>query len=291
VRETGLVEVDPTALEVVMLPEPARLTSLKIRSGEYVEKGTLLGHFMSEQLDVEIERHRASRNAELDNVRQIETDLTKARAAGDAVGEQQYKMQSRQAREKADAAQLQLAQLLSRKNEISELKAPRGGRVIAAPVPDEVGKLFDRGVSETTPVFSVGDPARLIVRVPVTPPDYRVLRDDLAARGELGVSIHVKGRSDREFTGRVRNLPAQNAATVPVQLTQRGGGPLAVKPGGDPNVLVPLAQVYLVEVEILDPDAAIDPGQLAAVKIHAKWRSGAWWVGRAIANALDWGFY
>jgi putative peptide zinc metalloprotease protein len=291
VREVGLIEVDPTSLEVVMLPEPACLTALKVRSGESVEKGTLLGHFESVQLKLEIAKQRESRDTELDNVRQLETELTRARALGDAVSEQQYKMQARAAKEKADAADLQLAQLLSRRATIAELKAPRAGRVIAAPVPDEVGKLFDRGVSETTPIFSVGDPTRLIVRVPVTPPDYRVLRDDLAERGELAVSIHVKGRSDREFTGRVRNLPAQNAATVPVQLTQRGGGPLAVKPGGDPNVLVPLAQVYLVEVEVLDPDAAIDPGQLASVKIHAKWRSGAWWVGRAIANALDWGFY
>ena len=78
---------------------------------------------------------------------------------------------------------------------------------------------------------------------------------------------------------------------MPIQLTQRGGGPLAVKPGGDPNVLHPLAQVYLVEVEVLDPDAAIDPGQLAVVKIHTKWRSAAWWVGRALSNALDIGLY
>ena len=78
---------------------------------------------------------------------------------------------------------------------------------------------------------------------------------------------------------------------MPIQLTQRGGGPLAVKPGGDPNVLQPLAQVYLVDVELADPDAAIDPGQLAVVKVHAKWRSAAWWVGRTLANALDVGLY
>jgi putative peptide zinc metalloprotease protein len=40
-----------------------------------------------------------------------------------------------------------------------------------------------------------------------------------------------------------------------------------------------------------DPDTAIKPGQLAVVKIHAKWRSGAWWVGKTLANALDIGFY
>ena len=42
---------------------------------------------------------------------------------------------------------------------------------------------------------------------------------------------------------------------------------------------------------MLDPDAAIDPGQLAVVKIHTKWRSAAWWVGRALSNALDIGLY
>ena len=74
-------------------------------------------------------------------------------------------------------------------------------------------------------------------------------------------------------------------------MTQRGGGPLAVKPSDDPNLLIPLAQTYLVEVEMTDPDAAIKPGQLAVVKIHAKWRSAAWWVGKTLANALDIGFY
>jgi putative peptide zinc metalloprotease protein len=101
----------------------------------------------------------------------------------------------------------------------------------------------------------------------------------------------VQGRSDRLFTGRVTSLPARNAETVPIQLTHRGGGPLAVKPHSDPNVLIPLAQVYLVEVELLDPDTAIEPGQLASVKIHTRWRSAAWWVGRTLANALDLGLY
>jgi len=39
------------------------------------------------------------------------------------------------------------------------------------------------------------------------------------------------------------------------------------------------------------PKGLGDPGQLASVKIHTKWRSAAWWVGRAIANAVDIGFY
>lgn len=171
------------------------------------------------------------------------------------------------------------------------MRAPRDGTVISAPKRDEINKLFDRGYTENTPVFAVGDPARLIVRVPVSPPDFRVLREDLAERGELDVSIYMKGRSDRQFSGKLRRLPAQNAATVPLALSQRGGGPVAVRQGEDPNALIPLAQVYMVEIEVTDPDGALDPGQFAVVKIHAKWRSAGWWVGRFLANAMDLGLY
>ena len=58
-----------------------------------------------------------------------------------------------------------------------------------------------------------------------------------------------------------------------------------------PNLLIPLAQTYLIEVELTDPDAAIKPGQLAVVKAHAKCRSAAWWVGQTLSNALDFGLY
>jgi putative peptide zinc metalloprotease protein len=291
VHETGLIEIEPAAIEIISLPEPASLTALHVRSGERVKEGNPLAEFTSRQLEVEMDRAQASRDAQEANARRLATLVAKARIAGNEKDMQQYLIQEKDAREKAQAESVQLQDLTRRRDRVRELKAPRSGLVIAAPSPDEVGKLFDRGVSETSPLFSVGDPSRLIIRVPVTPPNYRLIKDDLAARGELAVTIHVKGRSDRDFNGRIRSLPAQNAATVPIQLTQRGGGPLAVKPGGDPNVLQPLAQVYLVEVEILDPDGAIDPGQLASVKIHTKWRSAAWWVGRAIANAMDIGFY
>ena len=164
------------------------------------------------------------------------------------------------------------------------------------PRTDEVGKTFDRGFSESQPFSTVGDMTRLVVKVPVSPQDYRVLKDDLPAmlkgpEGGIPVSVHFHGRSDKVFRGVVKYLPEQNARTVPLQLTQKGGGTLAVKPSEDPNVLAPLAQTYLIDVEVADPDAATKPGGFAIVKIHLKWRSAAWWVGRTIANALDIGLY
>jgi len=297
IRDTGLVVVDPGASEPVLLPEPARLTALEVKPGQQVRKGQVLGRFASEQLNVDAARAVAQSESQWRAVEQLNNAATKAGTQNDENAVQRYRVEASQAREKAIAADKQSAILNKRLAAIRELVAPRDGTVLAAPAPEEVGKLFDRGFNESTPVFSVGDPSRLQVRVPVSPPDYRLIQEELRSLEqrklpvELDVSILVKGRSDRQFTGKVRRLPPQNAEKVDIQLTQRGGGPLAVKPGGDPNVLIPLAQVYLVDVEVGDPDAAVDPGQLAVVKIHTRWRSAGWWVGRTLSSALDIGLY
>ncbi|VTT97087.1 m50 family : Multidrug resistance efflux pump OS=Singulisphaera acidiphila (strain ATCC BAA-1392 / DSM 18658 / VKM B-2454 / MOB10) GN=Sinac_6853 PE=4 SV=1: Peptidase_M50 [Gemmataceae bacterium] len=293
VRDTGLVVIDPSAAEAVALEEPARLVELApgVRPGAWVSRGQALGVFQSDELDLELDRMTKYRDGQRQSSKLHEAAVSAARSEGNESAIKRHKIEAEQALLRASTAQFTLDRLTARWEASSKLRAPRDGVLVACPAPDERGKLFDRGFSDAPPVFSVGDPTKLIVRVAVSPPDFRLLSDDLAERGELAATVFVKGRTDREFRGTVRRLPAQNAATVPIQLTQRGGGPLAVKPGGDPNVLQPLAQVYLVDVELADPDAAIDPGQLAVVKVHAKWRSAAWWVGRTLANALDVGLY
>ena len=126
----------------------------------------------------------------------------------------------------------------------------------------------------------------------MNPNEYRLLKDNLAALGKLDVSVHVHGRTDRTFVGVVKRLPDSDAKQVPMGLTQRGGGPLAVKQAGDKGEeTVPVAQTYIVEVELTDPDGTIQPGTLVNTKVHCQWKTGAWWVGRAIATALDIGLY
>jgi putative peptide zinc metalloprotease protein len=291
IRDTGLVSVDPGSSEGVMLPEPARLTELEVKPGQQVRKGQVLGRFTSEPLNVEIVKATAEAASGWHGARQAEHAIEEAQKVNDDAGIQRYRVEAKTASERAEMAAQRKEMLIKRREAVKELVSPRDGTVLGAPAPDEIGKLFDRGYTETTPVFLVGDPRKLQIRVAVSPPDYRLLKDDLNEGKDLPVSVLIKGRSDREFVGRLSHVPAQNAETVPIQLTQRGGGPLAIKPGGDPNVLIPLAQVYLVDVEVTDPDAAIDPGQLAVVKIHTKWRSAGWWMGRSLANALDIGLY
>ena len=122
--------------------------------------------------------------------------------------------------------------------------------------------------------------------------DHKLLAEDLPRGGELMASVYVNGRTDRIFIGRVRELPKSSAKQVPYSLTNRSGGPLAVQQSGESGQeLSPIAQVYLVEIEVNDPDASIKPGALVNAKIHCEWRTAAWWLKRKVTEALDFGLY
>ena len=186
------------------------------------------------------------------------------------------------ARVQMDHRQSEIDQLGTRQG----LLAPRAGIVLGAPKKDEVNKEWLR--DQSLPFCEIGDPTKLLVLVPVSPHDYQVLRSDLEAEGELQVSIRIPGRRSEVIMGKVTRLPASDAKDVPVGLTHRGGGPLAVKPAtADPNVNVPQSQQYLIQVELPQPDDAIVPGTLVSVKIHCRWRTCAWWVWHAISSAFD----
>ena len=290
VHETGLVAIDPGYAEQVLLPEPARMMQIDptAKPGQPVRSGSLLAVFHSESLEVDLAKATATQREQ----EQAHTELKQAvKSFDEPDAKKQFGDQAREAEAKAEAAGKDAELLRDRRTKLAEIRAPRDGVIATAPKPDDVGKVMDRGYHDAQPLFVIGDMTRLLIQVPVNPQKFRVLKDDLPQGGALDATVYIKGRSDHEFPAKVRRLPSQNAANVPIQLTQRGGGPLAVKPSDDPNVLIPLAQTYIIEVELTAPDAAIVTGQLAVVKIHTKWRSGAWWVGQALANALDIGLF
>jgi putative peptide zinc metalloprotease protein len=123
--------------------------------------------------------------------------------------------------------------------------------------------------------------------VPVTPHDYQLLRNDLSALKELNVDLRVPGRKSDTVPGRIVRLPEADAKTIPLPLSNKGGGPLPVKQTANPNEISPQTQQYLVTVELPQPDDAIVPGTLVRAKIHCKWQTGAWWVWHAISSAFD----
>jgi len=295
IHETGYVTLDPGRVEGVLLPEPARLESVEVVAGQAVRRNEVLARFTNKDLEVERDKARSQVKERREASRLLRIAISEVTAL-DPDQASSYTRQLVQAEAEASSAEKEAALLTERLNRLMVLKAPRDGSVTTVPKKEQIGSVFDRGSTDAPAFCSVGDLTRLIIKVPVSPQEFHVLKDDLPSflntkAGGIPVSVHFHGRSDNVFNGIVKTLPSQNARTVPMQLTQRGGGPLAVKPSDDPNILAPLAQVYLVDVEVTDPDAATKPGGFAVVKSHTKWRSAAWWVGRTIANALDIGLY
>jgi putative peptide zinc metalloprotease protein len=87
----------------------------------------------------------------------------------------------------------------------------------------------------------------------------------------------------------VTHLPKSEAKEIPEALSNKGGGPLAIRPTSPPKHFQPQNQVYLIGIDILDPDPAVSPGTLGQVKIHCEYRTCAWAVWRWISSALDLG--
>jgi hypothetical protein len=108
--------------------------------------------------------------------------------------------------------------------------------------------------------------------------------------GKLDVTVFVPGRDGREWKGKLTSLPESEAKEIPLPLSNKGGGPVAVKAGGNnPNSLVPQSQYYLVYIDLLDADDAIVPGTMARVKIYCKRETCARWVWRWLNDTFDLG--
>ena len=82
-------------------------------------------------------------------------------------------------------------------------------------------------------------------------------------------------------------MPESENQKIPLALTSRAGGPIAIKSGSTPENLVPQTQHYLVYIEMLDPDKAVVPGNLVVAKIYCKNMTCGRWVWRAVNSLFN----
>jgi putative peptide zinc metalloprotease protein len=287
VRETGLVQLQDEASTPVLVRESGQLDRLFVRDGQEVEDGAELAVLTNRDLESQLE------GKETDfRIRQAECDTLQQQfaRAGDAT--ERTRISVNQAKKEGERAGLaREVEELRRRVKNLTLRAPRAGRVLNPPRIDEIGKSFE--IDQPTPFCIIGDPSQLRVVIPLRSADYNLLKEDrqvLSVKGkDLSVTIRVQGRDSHTWEGKLLALPESDAKQIPPALSNRAGGPIAVKPSNDPNQLVPQAQQYLASVVILNSDAAICPGSLAMVKIHCRWQSCAWWVWRSINDTFDLG--
>ncbi|HEV3259726.1 MAG TPA: biotin/lipoyl-binding protein, partial [Gemmataceae bacterium] len=287
VRQTALVEVRPEALEKVFVPVPAILERLHMRNGQRVAKGDILAEFSS----LELENQLAETLTQHD-IHEVQLQELRAQADETSDAQERAKLQVALATTGGQCQRYRRqAEVYTKMRRRLVLQAPRPGVVMGLPRKDEVGKLWEK--DQATPFCSIGDPRRLRAVMPVTPADYHLLREDLAAArrwgDDLAVTIRVRGLGSDRWQGKVATLPESDAKEVPLSLTTQAGGPLAARTGSRPQIFVPQSQNYLVAVEFLEQDPSICPGTLAHVKIHCRWRSTAWWVWRSASSAFDLG--
>jgi putative peptide zinc metalloprotease protein len=293
VRQSGLVQVQPGELEKVPVVLQGRLKSISVREGQFVRRGAVLAEFQSQQLDDQELKARSSLEHNTELIQRFSALLADAKKQEER---DQLNAKKLAAENDAKVAQKKLEALALVRTKLV-LTAPRDGYVMGLPKIDEIGKTWDQKDMEKE-FCSIGDPSKLRVLVPVSSADYELVRDNLnrmKARGEkLEVTIRVRGLDTHYWSGHVSYLPTSADKTVPMALTTRGGGPLAVKPTSQPNQLEPQSQVYLVgidfEFDAQHPDRfdrSIAMGSMAQVKIHNEYRSLGWWAWRSLSSTFD----
>jgi putative peptide zinc metalloprotease protein len=111
----------------------------------------------------------------------------------------------------------------------------------------------------------------------------------------LEIAVRIHGRDTQTWKGRITALPEQEASKIPLALSNKGGGPVAVK-AAQPSAktgpsqeegLAPQAQQYIVYVDILDPDDAIIPGNMAQVKVRCRSETCLHWLWRTLHDTFD----
>jgi putative peptide zinc metalloprotease protein len=284
VRQQALVQVQPEALAEIFITRPGRLEELRGRDGDHVEQGAVLARLSN----LELEGKLQDRELQCSVQRKEIDDLTR-NAVGQALPQQKTQLdnQLRESKRTLEHAELERNSLKDAMDKYLTLRAPRSGVVMSPPQVDQVGKTFE--IDPDKPFCKIGDPSRLMVVIPVSTADYRLLKENQdflrEKQQDLDVTIRVQGRGGNTWQGRLSHLSETDASQIPFPLSNKGGGPIAVQPGK----LIPVNQQFLVYADIENPGESIVPGNMAQVKIHCRWRTTAWWVYHTLSNTFDLG--
>jgi putative peptide zinc metalloprotease protein len=281
--QVGLVQIQPNHIVPIHLEVPGILEKIYVREGQHVKKGTILAEFRNPEMQSQEDDLRA--NFQIYQ-RRYEYYAAQARESPE------LEKAKKQAEAERDAARTKWEFYKSHPLTRVVLKAPKAGVLMGVPRVEEVNKRWE--VDQDKPFCKIADLTRLRLLVPISTEDIDLIRADLKKRQRegrtLAVEVRIQGRGSETWEGKITHIPEAEAPEIPIQLSDRGGGPLALKRGAPQNKLVPQKQVYLVGVEILNPDRAIAPGSMGQVRIYCERRTLWWRLWRWISSTLGLGF-
>jgi putative peptide zinc metalloprotease protein len=284
IRERGYVE--PVEVMRVSVEVPGTLKELLVKEGQFVKKGKELARFTSLELETKRDEALAQMRIKKEMLDNLDEQIPKVKRTDPAQAENLESQRSKTYSE-LKSANASLVTLTMDLNKLI-LRAPRDGVVIGLPQIDEIGKRWDR--DQNTQFCSIGDKTKLRVIVPLSAADYDLLQHNLKSEKPnrpLESTIRVQGHGGKLWQGRISVTPKSSAKTIPMQLSTKAGGPLAVKPGSTQGEIEPQSQVFLVGIDFIDPDDTIAINSHAQVKIHCEYHSTAWWIYRTIVSTFD----
>jgi putative peptide zinc metalloprotease protein len=296
-RGLALVQAEPEYSSQIPLKRTALLQELKVSPGDHVAKGQVLAVFR----DPDLEEKVAQARAELQNSTEYLKSLE--RQKNDTVnGQEKRQIEDEiiktEAKRKVAESTLESSLMVQREDLV--IKSPRDGVVGQAPKTDDIGKLFEgsREQQQAQPIFTVHEEGKLRVCMPLTTSDYNRLARDYRIQLEknrksgrddsLWVNMRVHGLDASTWRGSIDRLDESEAKFIPVLLSNRANGPVAVHPpSGKSPGLIPQTQHYLVYLNIDDPDPAITVGAMAQVKIYLQSETCLHWAWRTINDVFN----
>jgi putative peptide zinc metalloprotease protein len=296
IRGLALVQADPMHSSQIVLKRSALLEKLLVRPGDHVTKGAELAVFR----DPDLEEKLAQARAEWENQEESLSQLQKQKF-GTTDPAAQLRLQDKivQAEGQLLKAQATVDALLKVQKDELVIRAPRDGVVGQAPRVEDVGKMFEgRDAQQMQPIFTVHEPGKLRVCMPLVTSDYNRLAKDWARLRQQSqktgeekqpwINLRVHGMDSQTWRGAVERLEDSEAKYIPEMLSSRANGPVAVQaPNGRSQGLVPQTQHYLVYLRIEDPDEAIAVGAMSQVKIYLEPETCLHWAWRTINDLFN----
>jgi multidrug efflux pump subunit AcrA (membrane-fusion protein) len=301
VRGAALVQPHPDATSQVGLRRNAILTEVKAGPGDRVKEGMVLATFRDDDLEQKLSAAQAEWQSAEGQRRLLEDQKENI---PDAREKARVVEQIAQVMGRSRAAKATMESLQKIKDTELVLVAPRDGIVGTAPRVDDVGKLFEGGggqqqqQQQDKALFTIHDPGRVRLCMPLATSDYHRLRQDLEAlqkqnrkRGQdrkLSVTLRVRGLDRSTWEGEIARLDESEAKYIPPMLSSRAGGPVEVQPpSGKSQGLVPQTQQYLIYIDIIDPDESITVGQMGHAKVYLRHETCLHWLWRTVNDVFN----
>ncbi len=262
----AMAHIQPAHPQQVWVEVPGILAELAVRNGDRVRRGDLIARL------VNYDKQRELLQAEA-NLRQQEL-LAKALELHQDPAKRAEAVRARQ-----QAQELRkLVENLRRELAMLELRADRDGVVIGAPKPEMLGAYFEQG----TLFCQVGDPNQLEARLYVSQTHVSLVR--------VGQEVRIKlySRADDTIEGTIAALSKVNTATLPTELSNKGGGEIPTTTDPATGREVPMETLYVAVVP-LDPENLppyVAPGQRGIAKIRVEPTTLAWRAWRLIRRTL-----